>query len=61
LGAIGNLAAVSTSAGAGYLALVLHGTGFSGTEILMYGPSQIVTNFFSVVLSGGQLDLFAFV
>jgi hypothetical protein len=57
IGAMGNLTAVSTSAGGGYLAVAPHGTGFSGTAILAYGPSQIVGNFFSVVLSGGQLDI----
>jgi hypothetical protein len=57
IGAIGNLTAVSTPAGGGYLALVPHGLGFSGTANLAYGPNQIVGNFFSVVLSGGQVDI----
>jgi hypothetical protein len=57
IGAIGNLTAVSTPAGGGYLALVPHGSGFSGTAILAYGPSQTVSNSFNVVLSGGQLDI----
>jgi hypothetical protein len=57
VGAIGNVTVVSTPAGGGYLALVPHGTGFSGTAILAYGLSQTVSNSFNVVLDGGQLDI----
>ncbi|HEX6819967.1 MAG TPA: hypothetical protein VF120_16445 [Ktedonobacterales bacterium] len=57
VGAIGKVTAVSTPAGGGYIALVPHGAGFTGTANLPYGPSQTVATSFNVGLSGGYLDI----
>lgn len=57
-GAIGNVTAVAGSAGGGYLALVPHGAGFSGTANLDFSANQIVCNWFNVALSsGGAIDI----
>lgn len=56
VGAIGNVTAVA-GAGGGYLAIVPHGAGFSGTATLAFGPNQVVSNSFNTALSGGQLDI----
>lgn len=57
VGAIGNVTAVATPSGGGYLALVPHGTPFSGTALFAFSANQIVSNSFNVGLSGGQLDI----
>jgi hypothetical protein len=57
VGAIGNVTVVAGSGGGGYLALVPHGAGFSGTAILAFSANQIVSNSFNVGLSSGQLDI----
>jgi hypothetical protein len=56
LGAIGNVTVVN-AVGGGYLALVPHGAGFTGTAILAYTAGQTVSNSFNVGLSSGELDI----
>jgi hypothetical protein len=56
LGAMGNVTVVNP-AGSGYIALVPHGAGFTGTAILAYSAGQIVSNSYNVGLSSGQLDI----
>lgn len=55
-GAMGNVTAVAGSGG-GYLAIVPHGAGFTGTATLAYGPNQVVSNSFNTALSGDKLDI----
>jgi hypothetical protein len=56
LGAIGNVTVVN-AAGGGYLALVPHSAGFTGTAILAFSAGQTVSNSFNVGLSSGELDI----
>jgi hypothetical protein len=42
---------------AGYVALVPHGIGFSGTAILAFNAGQTVSNSFNVGPSSGTLDI----
>jgi hypothetical protein len=55
-GAIGNVTVINP-AGGGYLALVPHGAGFSGTAIMSFSAGQTVSNSFNVGLASGQLDI----
>lgn len=62
-GAFGNVTAVATSAGGGYLSLLPHGVAFTGTANLAYSANQTVSNFFICALStsvspAGALDIF---
>jgi hypothetical protein len=56
VGAMGNLTVVNPT-GSGYVALVPHGAGFTGTAILAYTAGQTVSNSFNVGLSSGELDI----
>jgi hypothetical protein len=56
LGAIGNVTAIGTAAGAGTLAVGRHGAG-SGLAVVRYTANQTVENSFNVGLGSGQVDL----
>jgi hypothetical protein len=56
LGAIGNVTAIGTAAGAGSLAVGQHGAG-SGLAVVRYTANQTVENSFNVGLGSGQVDL----
>jgi hypothetical protein len=57
VGAIGNVTVVTQPGANGNLALVPHGAGFTGTAVLAYGASQVVSNSYNLGLSGGELDI----
>jgi hypothetical protein len=56
VGAIGNVTAIGTAAGAGSLAVGRHGAG-SGLAVVRYTANQTVENSFNVGLGSGQVDL----
>lgn len=57
VGAIGNVT-VANPTGSGYIAIVPHGAGYTGTAILTYKSKQTVSNSFNVGLGpGGVLDI----
>lgn len=57
VGALGNLTVVQPSS-PGFLAVVPSGSGFQGTSNVNYLANQIVPNFFTVNLAGGNLDVY---
>jgi hypothetical protein len=57
VGALGNLTVVQPGS-AGFLAAVPSGAGFQGTSNVNYLANQIVPNFFTVNLAGGNLDVY---